>query len=177
MFFSLSRGLAPSSPLSFCQSFHCFFLHTAESGVFSKVRVCAAQRSNESPSGAFVAAQTRACLGRRSRLIMPPAKRNRAFPTGNALLCISLLSVALIASFTSGAILNNLFAMAGCVLFRGAPCFCFYGNSCCSICNERVISANAQCSGLIQNPPRKSCTDLATLRPIGAFPPAQQCIF
>ena len=31
--------------------------------------------------------------GRRSRLIMPPAKRNRAFPTGNALLYISLSSV------------------------------------------------------------------------------------
>lgn len=39
--------------LSFRQSFHCFFLHAAESGVFSKVRVCAAQRSNESPSEAF----------------------------------------------------------------------------------------------------------------------------
>ena len=39
------------------------------------------------------AAQTRACLGRQSRLIMPPAKKNRAFPTGNALLYISLLSV------------------------------------------------------------------------------------
>ena len=37
----------------FCQSFHCLFLHTAENDVFSKVRVCAAQRSNESPSGAF----------------------------------------------------------------------------------------------------------------------------
>ena len=49
----MSRGLAPSSPLSFFQSFHCFFLHTAESSVFSKVRVCEAQRSNESPSGAF----------------------------------------------------------------------------------------------------------------------------
>ena len=49
----MSRGLAASSPLSFCQSFHCFFLHTAKSGVFSKVRVCAAQRSNESPGGAF----------------------------------------------------------------------------------------------------------------------------
>ena len=70
----------------------------------------------------------------------------------------------------------RLWLLAGCVLFRGAPCFCFYGNSCCSICNERVISANAQCSGLIQNPPCKSCTDLAVLRPIGAFPPAQQCI-
>ena len=51
------------------------------------------------------------------------------------------------------------------------------GNSCCSICNERVISADSQCSGLIQNPPCKSCTDLAVLRPIGAFPPAQQFIF
>ena len=25
----MSRGLASSDPLSFCQSFHCFFLHTA----------------------------------------------------------------------------------------------------------------------------------------------------
>lgn len=32
--------------------------------------------------------------GRRSRLIMPPAKRNRAFPTGNSLLYISLSYVA-----------------------------------------------------------------------------------
>ena len=47
----LSRGPAPSSPLSFCQSFLRVFLHPAESGVFSKVRVCEAQRSNESPSG------------------------------------------------------------------------------------------------------------------------------
>ena len=30
-----------------------FFLHSAESDVFSKVRVCEAKRSNESPSGAF----------------------------------------------------------------------------------------------------------------------------
>ena len=50
---ALSRGLAPPSPLSFCQSFHFFFLQAAESGVFSKVRVCEAERSNESPSGAF----------------------------------------------------------------------------------------------------------------------------
>ena len=40
-------------------------------------------RSLKSPTGAFVAAQTRACLGRRNRPITPPAKRNRAFPTGN----------------------------------------------------------------------------------------------
>ena len=40
------------------------------------------------------AAQTRVCLGRQNRLIIPPAKKkNRAFPTGNALLYISLSSV------------------------------------------------------------------------------------
>ena len=50
---TLSRGLAPSSSLSFCQSFHRVFLQAAKSDVFSKVRVCAAKRSNESPSGAF----------------------------------------------------------------------------------------------------------------------------
>ena len=76
--------------------------------------------------------------GRRSRLITPPAKKNRAFPTGNALLYISLLSVVLIASFTSSAILNNLFAICNSRLLptnqivncdgrvrpiRGAPCF------------------------------------------------------
>ena len=70
----------------------------------------------------------------------------------------------------------RMWLLAGCVRVD-APCFCFYGNSCCSICNERVISANAQCSGLIQNPPCKSCTDLVVLRSIGAFPPAQQFIF
>ena len=32
--------------LSLCQSFPRFFLHTAKSGVFSKVRVCAAQQCN-----------------------------------------------------------------------------------------------------------------------------------
>ena len=31
--------------------------------------------------------------GKRNRLIIPPAKKNRAFPTGNALLYISLSSV------------------------------------------------------------------------------------
>ena len=46
--------------------------------------------------------------GRRNRLIIPPAKRNRAFPTGNALLYISLSSVAF-----------------GRVRPGGAPCFCF----------------------------------------------------
>ena len=42
---TLSRGLAPSSSLSFCQSFHRVFLQAAESDVFSKVRVREAQRS------------------------------------------------------------------------------------------------------------------------------------
>ena len=66
---TLSRGLAPSSSLSFCQSFHRVFLQAAESGVFSKASL---------PHG------------RQNRLITPPAKKNRAFPTGNALLYISL---------------------------------------------------------------------------------------
>ena len=47
--------------------------------------------------------------GRRNRLITPLVKKNRAFPTGNALLYISLSHVD----------------FSGCVLFRGAPCFCF----------------------------------------------------
>ena len=47
--------------------------------------------------------------GRQNRLITPPAKKNRASPTGNALLYISLSYVD----------------FSGCVLFRGAPCFCF----------------------------------------------------
>ena len=68
--------------------------------------------------------------GRRSRLITPPAKRNRAFPTGNSLLYISLSSVALIASFTSSAILNNLFA----------------------ICNSRLLPTNqiVNCDGRVR---------------------------
>ena len=85
---TLSRGPAPSSSLSFCQSFHSVFLQAAESGVFSKASL---------PHG------------RQNRLIIPPAKKNRAFPTGNALLYISLSYVD----------------FSGCVLFRGAPCFCF----------------------------------------------------
>ena len=51
------------------------------------------------------AAQTRACLGRRSRLIMQTTK-NRKFPLGNSLLYISLSSVAF-----------------GRVRPQGAPCF------------------------------------------------------
>ena len=61
------------------------------------------------------AAQTRACLGRRNRLITLPAKRNRAFPTGNALLYISLSYVD----------------FSGCVRV-GAPYFCFIMVGCTS---------------------------------------------
>jgi len=39
LIYSLSRGLAASGPLFFCQSFLRFFLHTAESDVLSKVFV------------------------------------------------------------------------------------------------------------------------------------------
>ena len=104
-------------------------MHTAESDVFSTVRVCAAQRSNESPSGAFVAAQTRACLGRRNRLILQEEK-NRKFPLGNSLLYISLSYADLIASFSSSAILNNVFA----------------------ICNSRLLPTNqiVNCDGRVR---------------------------
>ena len=66
---TLSRGLAPSSSLSFCQSFHRVFLQAAESDVFSNASL---------PHG------------RQNRLIIPPVKKNRAFPMGNALFLISL---------------------------------------------------------------------------------------
>ena len=66
---TLSRGLAPSSSLSFGQSFHRVFLQAAESDVFSNASL---------PHG------------RQNRFIMPPAMRNRAFPVGNALFLISL---------------------------------------------------------------------------------------
>ena len=65
---TLSRGLAPSSSLSFCQSFHRVFLQAAESDVFSKASL---------PHG------------RQNRLIIPPVKKNRAFPMGNALSTLS----------------------------------------------------------------------------------------
>ena len=68
----------------------------------------------KSPTGAFIAALrcANASLphGRQNRLILQEEK-NRKFPLGNSLLYISLLSVALIASFTSRAILNDLFAI------------------------------------------------------------------
>ncbi len=68
---TLSRGLAPSSSLSFCQSFHRVFLQAAESDVFSKASL---------PHG-------------RQNRLTSPAKKNRKFPMGNALLYISLLYV------------------------------------------------------------------------------------
>ncbi len=46
------------------------------------------------PAGTVRKARGSLPHGRQSRLITPPAKKNRAFPTGNALLYISLLSVA-----------------------------------------------------------------------------------
>ena len=46
------------------------------------------------PAGTARKAKENLPHGRQSRLITPPAKKNRAFPTGNALLYISLLSVA-----------------------------------------------------------------------------------
>ena len=67
--------------------------------------------------------------GRRGRLIMQTTK-NRKFPLGNSLLYISLSSVALIASFTSRANLNNLFA----------------------ICNSRLLTTNqiVNCDGRVR---------------------------
>ena len=72
-------------------------------------------RSLKSPTGAFIAplrcANASLPRGRRNRLIMQTTKNRKFPPVGNPLLYISLLSVALIANFTSSAILNNLFAI------------------------------------------------------------------
>ena len=57
----------------------------------------------------LVSALSVAIYGMFLAVIIPPAKKNRAFPTGNALLYISLSHVD----------------FSGCVLFRGAPCFLF----------------------------------------------------
>ena len=105
-------------------------LHLANARPFGRLKV---------PLGLSLlrcAAQTRARLGRQSRLIMLPAKKNRAFPTGNALLYISLSSVVLIASFTNSAILNDRFA----------------------ICNSRLLSTNqiVNCNGRVR--PIQGCT-------------------
>ena len=70
----------------------------------------------KSPTGAFIAALrcANASLprGRQSRLIISPAKKNRAFPMGNARLYISLSYVD----------------FCGVRPIRGAPCFCFAFN-------------------------------------------------
>ena len=64
---------------------------------------------SKAPLGLLLLRKRELAYGRRNRLITPPVKKNRAFPTGNALLYISLSHVD----------------FSGCVLFRGAPCFCF----------------------------------------------------
>ena len=46
---TLSRGLAPSSSLSFCQSFYRVFLQAAESGVFSKASLPHGRRNRLTP--------------------------------------------------------------------------------------------------------------------------------
>ena len=51
-------------------------------------------RSLKSPTGAFVAAQTRACLGRQSRLIMQTTK-NRKFPLGE----LPVVHIAIVCGF------------------------------------------------------------------------------
>ena len=91
-------------------------------------------RSLKSPTGAFIAplrcANASLLHGRRNRLIMQTTKNRKFPPVGNSLLYISLLSVALIASFTSSAILNNLFA----------------------ICNSRLLPTNqiVNCDGRVR---------------------------
>ena len=91
-------------------------------------------RSLKSPTGAFIAplrcANASLPRGRRSRLIMQTTKNRKFPPVGNSLLYISLLSVALIANFTSSAILNNLFA----------------------ICNSRLLPTNqiVNCDGRVR---------------------------
>ena len=60
----------------------------------------------KAPLGLLLLRKRELAYGRQSRLIMPPAKKNRAFPTGNALLYISRLSVVF-----------------GRVRPQGAPCF------------------------------------------------------
>ena len=48
---------------------------------------------SKAPLGLLLLRKRELAYGRRNRLITPPTKRNRAFPTGNALLYISLSSV------------------------------------------------------------------------------------
>ena len=48
---------------------------------------------SKAPLGLLLLRKRELAYGRRNRPIIPPVKRNRAFPTGNALLYISLSSV------------------------------------------------------------------------------------
>ena len=48
---------------------------------------------SKAPLGLLLLRKRKLAFGRRNRLIMPPAMRNRAFPMGNALLYISLSCV------------------------------------------------------------------------------------
>ena len=82
------------------------------------------------PAGTARKAKENLPHGRQSRLIMQTTKNRKFPPVGNSLLYISLLSVALIASFTSSAILNNLFA----------------------ICNSRLLPTNqiVNCDGMVR---------------------------
>ena len=81
------------------------------------------------PAGTARKAKENLLRGRWNRLILQE-KKNRKFPLGNSLLYISLSSVALIASFTSRANLNNLFA----------------------ICNSRLLPTNqiVNCDGRVR---------------------------
>ena len=85
------------------------------SGRGPSILLCKTVLSLKSPTGAFIAplrcANASLPRGRRNRLIMQTTKNRKFPPVGNSLLYISLLSVALIASFTSRAILNDLFAI------------------------------------------------------------------
>ena len=82
------------------------------------------------PAGTARKARGSLPRGRRNRLITQTKKKSRKFPLGNSLLYISLSYVDLIASFTSSAILNNLFA----------------------ICNSRLLPTNqiVNCDGRVR---------------------------
>ena len=75
--------------------------------------------------------------GRRNGLITPPVKKSRAFPTGNALLYISLSYVD----------------FSGCVLFRGAPCFFtvlhHFPRAASDTPRQHGSGSDAACSGIV----------------------------
>ena len=81
------------------------------------------------PAGTARKASGSLLHGRQNRLVLQK-KKNRKLPPGNSLFYISLLSVVLIASFTSSAILNDLFA----------------------ICNSRLLPTNqiVNCDGRVR---------------------------